>query len=280
MTDTANKTSQAFYEDARSLLEEGNDDSLPRYKDLSGANIFITGGGSGIGAYFVAALSIQGANVGFVSLSADNANNLCDRVAARCDGRRPIYYPCDIRDIPALKQCMDDFQDCYGAIDVLINNAARDTRHDVRSYSVDEWDDALNTNLRPHFFTAQFVVEQMRKQGRGSIINVGSNSAILGLSGYPAYVASKAAIQGLTRALARELGPDGIRVNSLIPGWVMTERQKQLWVTPEALQACMDQQSLKATISGVDVARAALFLASNASSMITGQSLIVDGGRA
>jgi NAD(P)-dependent dehydrogenase (short-subunit alcohol dehydrogenase family) len=120
----------------------------------------------------------------------------------------------------------------------------------------------------------------MRKQGRGSIINVGSNSAILGLSGYPAYVASKAAIQGLTRALARELGPDGIRVNSLIPGWVMTERQKQLWVTPEALQACMDQQSLKATISGVDVAQAALFLASNASSMITGQSLIVDGGRA
>ena len=264
--------------DAHDLLEQDVD--LAVYKDLQGVNVFITGGGSGIGAYLVAAFSLQGANVGFVSLNDKTAHSLCDRVAARCKGRQPHYYPCDIRDIVALKHSIDSFQAQFGAIGVLINNAARDTRHDVETYTVEEWDDALNTNLRPHFFTTQSVAGWMRCSGGGSIINVGSNCSLLGLAGYPAYVASKAAIHGLTRALARELGSAGIRVNSLIPGWVMTERQRLLWVNEESLQACIDAQSLKSTISGIDIAQAALFLGSRASSMMTGQALVVDGGRA
>ncbi|MEX0300527.1 MAG: SDR family NAD(P)-dependent oxidoreductase [Kordiimonas sp.] len=255
-----------------------NQTLFPAYKDLAGCNVFITGGGSGIGAYFVAAFAMQGAQVGFVSLSEDPAHALCDNVE-EVTGIRPKFYPCDIRDVTKLKDSVEAFQNSHGAIKVIVNNAARDTRHDITSYDVAEWDDAMNTNLRPHYFSIQAAIEGMRNLGGGSIINVGSNSANLGLAGYPAYVASKAGIVGLTKALARELGPDNIRVNALIPGWVMTERQKKLWVTPEALQECLDQQSLKKTISGEDVAQSALFLASTASSMITGQSLNIDGGR-
>jgi NAD(P)-dependent dehydrogenase (short-subunit alcohol dehydrogenase family) len=136
----------------------------------------------------------------------------------------------------------------------------------------------MNTNLRPHFFTAQACLADMKEHG-GSIINLGSNSAILGLAGYASYVTAKAGIIGLTKALARELGPHEIRVNALIPGWVLTDRQRELWATPEAVEECLAQQSLKRTISEEDVSNSALFLASDASAMITGQSLIIDGGR-
>ena len=269
-------TKQPIY-DADALLNGSSDTEFPVYKDLAGKKVFITGGGSGIGAYFVVAFALQGAEVGFVSLREDPAIQLCDRVERLCS-KRPQFFPCDIRDIEALQTAVSDFQG-DGAIDVLINNAARDDRHTVTSYDTAQWDDTINTNLRPHYFTAQSVVAGMRANGMGSIINVGSNCANLGLAGYPAYVASRAAVVGLTKALARELGSDNIRVNALIPGWVMTERQKALWVTPQALQECLDQQALKTTISGEDCAQSALFLASSASAMITGQSLIVDGGR-
>lgn len=252
--------------------------SLSRYIDLKGANVFITGGGSGIGAAFVKAFIQQGANVSFVSLDSDNAEKLCDEVAAEF-GSRPFFQVCDITNINHLKICITKAEEKVGGTDVLINNAARDTRHQLEEFTPEQWDESLNTNLRPHFFTAQAVAAAMKRKGRGSIINVGSNSALLGLSGYPAYVTAKAGIIGLTKALARELGPDNIRVNALIPGWVMTERQKRLWVTPEALEECLSQQCLKTTISEQDVANSALFLASTASLMITGQSLIVDGGR-
>lgn len=264
--------------DAENLLLGKSEVEFPVYGDLKGNNVFITGGGSGIGAYFVTAFAMQGAKVGFVSLSEEPGHLLCDRVE-RLTGNRPSFYPTDIRDIAALEASMKAFQRDYGAIDKLINNAARDTRHTVDSLSPDDWDDAMNTNLRPYFFTVQYAAQGMKENGGGSIINVGSNSALLGLAGYPAYVTAKSAIIGLTKALARELGSDGIRANALIPGWVMTERQKKLWVTPEALQECLDEQALKSTISGEDVAQSALFLASNASAMITGQSLIIDGGR-
>jgi NAD(P)-dependent dehydrogenase (short-subunit alcohol dehydrogenase family) len=248
------------------------------YTDLKDAAIFITGGGSGIGAAFVEAFIKQGAKVAFVSLDSDDAEQLCDAIETR-HGRRPFFQQCDITDIDRLKDCIAAAEDWNGKTDVLINNAARDTRHRLEEFSPDDWDNSLNTNLRPHFFTAQAVAGSMKANNRGSIINVGSNSALLGLGGYPAYVAAKAGIIGLTKALARELGPNNIRVNCLIPGWVMTERQKRLWVTPEALQECLDQQCLKTTISEDDVANSALFLASMASAMITGQSLIIDGGR-
>lgn len=248
------------------------------YTDLVGSTVFITGGGSGIGASFVSAFSSQNANVGFVSLSTDPAEALCDKVEAET-GKRPLYIQCDIRDVDALKAAVEQTRTKFGRpITTLINNAARDDRHDLENYSVDEWDNAMNTNLRPHFFTAQACLDDMKKAG-GSIINLGSNSAILGLAGYASYVTAKAGITGLTKALARELGVHNIRVNALIPGWVMTERQKNLWATPEAIEECLSQQSLKQTITEEDVSHAALFLASKASAMITGQSLIVDGGR-
>ncbi|OQW80580.1 MAG: hypothetical protein BVN32_00460 [Proteobacteria bacterium ST_bin14] len=249
-----------------------------RYADLASSRVFISGGGSGIGAYLVHAFAAVGAEVGFVSLSEAGGEALVDAIAAQL-GKRPWFRACDIRDVTALQAAITDFSDDFGAVDCLINNAARDDRHTIDALSVEAWDDSLATNLRPHFFTAQAVVGGMRERGHGAIINVGSNSSYLGLSGYPAYVTAKAAIIGLTRSLARELGPDQIRVNALIPGWVVTERQKSLWMTSDAVQECIDAQSLKTLITGCDVAESALFLASRASSMITGQALIIDGGR-
>jgi NAD(P)-dependent dehydrogenase (short-subunit alcohol dehydrogenase family) len=250
-----------------------------RYPDLDGRHVFITGGGSGIGAYFVHAFASQGAQVSFVSLHADAGEALCAAVAAT-GAPRPVFTACDIRDAGALQAVIAARTAAAGPVSVLINNAARDQRHTVETLDVAEWDDLMATNLRPQFFAIQSVVTAMKAAGEGSILNVGSNSANLGLAGYPAYVTAKAAITGLTKALARELGPHGIRVNALVPGWVMTAKQKALWVTPEGLAECLAQQSLKRTIDGEDVAEAALFLASRAAGMITGQALLVDGGRA
>lgn len=260
-------------------VEGATDRAYASYADLRGRHVFITGGSSGIGAYFVDAFVAQGAQVSFVSLADTPGRALCDAIEAR-RGVRPRFEVCDLRDVSALEAVLRQLLDQVGPVSVLINNAARDDRHTLESLGAAEWDDSLNTNLRPYFFTAKAVAGAMRTAGTGSIINVGSNSANLGLAGYPAYVAAKAGILGLTKALARELGPDGIRVNALIPGWVMTERQRALWATPEAVAECMAQQSLKRTVQGGDVADAALFLASEAAAMVTGQSLIVDGGRA
>ena len=252
--------------------------SVSNYKDLPSAHVFITGGGSGIGADFVRAFTEQGARVSFVSLTPEPAEALCDKLEEQFSVR-PFYQQCDINQVDHLQACIKLAREKYGDVHVLINNAARDTRHTLDSLTPDAWDESLNTNLRPHFFTAQAVVDSMRSQGGGSIINVGSNSSLLGLSGFPAYVAAKAAIIGLSKALARELGPDNIRVNTLIPGWVLTERQKRLWVTPEGLQECLDQQCLKHTVAEQDVSNLALFLASKASALITGQAIVIDGGR-
>jgi galactose dehydrogenase len=264
--------------DADDLPEGISEHVYVSYPDLAGGSVFITGGGSGIGAYFVDAFARQGAQVGFVSLTSRGSERLCAAVERRT-GRRPFHRAVDVRDIRALQGALADFVAAAGVPSVLINNAARDDRHSVAELTVERWDDSLNTNLRPYFFTARQLAPEMAAAGGGVIINIGSNSANLGLAGYPVYVTAKAAITGLTRALARELGPQAIRVNALIPGWVMTARQKALWVTPEKLQECLDQQSLKSTISGEHIAEAALFLASRAAAMITGQSLIVDGGR-
>ncbi len=258
--------------------EEGWQD-LPKLPDLAGKTVFITGGGSGIGAFFTAAFALQGANVGFVSLPDGFSEKLCDNVENKT-GCRPMAIEADIRDVDALRGAISRVRDKFGAIGVLINNAARDSRHTIEDWSVDEWDDSIATNLRPQFFAAQSVVGDMKRAGCGAIINVGSNSFNLGLGGYPAYVAAKAGIVGITRALARDLGPDGIRVNALVPGWVMTARQKRLWVNDADLQGCLDQQSLKRSLTGWDMAGPALFLASSMSAQMTGQEMLVDGGRA
>lgn len=268
-------------EQARRLasVEGVTDKRYASHADLRGLHVFISGGGSGIGAYFVDAFAAQGARVSFISLSSETGRQLCDAVERR-RGVRPRFEACDVRDLAALESVMVRFADGEGPVRVLINNAARDDRHTLDELDLSAWDDSINTNLRPYFFTAKTAATAMRAAGAGSIINVGSNCANLGLAGYPAYVAAKAGIVGLTKALARELGPHGIRVNALIPGWVMTQRQRTLWATPEAIAECLAQQSLKRTVDGSDIAAAALFLASEAAAMVTGQSLIVDGGRA
>lgn len=249
-----------------------------KYNDLKDKNILITGGGSGIGASFVKNFCQQGAKVAFISIDSESSTKLCNDIETS-SGYKPVFIDCDITDTTQLKTAIHTITQNIGNIDVLINNAANDNRHQLDQLSVEEWDALMNVNLRPHFFTAQAIAKGMKQAKQGSIINIGSNSSLLGLSGYPAYVAAKAGIIGLSKALARELGASGIRVNTLIPGWVMTERQKQLWATPEAVEACLEQQCLKSTIVEQDIANAGLFLASSASKMMTGQTLIVDGGR-
>jgi len=212
-------------------------------------------------------------------LSGNQSEKFCDDVEAKTHNR-PLGIQADIRDIKALQTAIACVRDRFSAIDILINNAARDTRHDVENWSTDDWDDSIATNLRPLFFAVQSVVGDMEAAGRGAIINVGSNSFNLGLAGFSNYVTAKGGIVGMTRALARELGPAGIRVNTLSPGWVLTERQKRLWANDRDLKNCLDQQSLKQPLNGWDMAGPALFLASSMSSQMTGQEILVDGGRA
>lgn len=248
------------------------------YPDLADSCVFITGGASGIGRALVIAFQQQGAKVAFIDCQQQLAEQLCLELSAG-PNPAPFFQHCDVQDIEALQHCIAVVVKQLGSIKVLINNAGSDQRHHFDQLKPADWEQSLNINLRPHFFTAQAVAQLMRQQQTGSIINLSSNSAMLGLTGYPAYVAAKAGILGLSKALARELGPYGIRVNSLVPGWVMTEKQQQMWATEQAVAECLSQQALKQTITEQDIAAAALFLASDASRMITGQALVVDGGR-
>ncbi|MEM9059648.1 MAG: SDR family oxidoreductase [Pseudomonadota bacterium] len=244
------------------------------FHDLAGQSVFITGGGSGIGAALTEGFLAQGAKVAFVQRS--DASGFVERMAEK--HARPVFFPCDITDIAALQQAMAEAAAAHGDISVLVNNAANDARHSLADYSAEDWDQGMAINLRPHFFTAQAVAPGMKAAGGGAIINFSSISYMVGNAGYPAYAASKAAVTGLTRSLARELGPDGIRVNALMPGWVLTEKQMQMWATPEGLSAHMDRQCLKEHLAPQDIVDATLFLASKASRMMTGQALVVDGG--
>ena len=245
------------------------------FHDLRDTVVFITGGGSGIGAALTEGFLQQGAKVGFVQRS--DASSFVEEMAAKYPNA-PLFVQCDISDVDALKAAIAQVEAALGTISVLVNNAANDARHTLSDYSVDEWDRGMAVNLRPHFFTAQAVFEGMRAAGGGSIINYSSISYMMGNAGYPAYATSKAAITGLTRSLARELGPDNIRVNALMPGWVLTDKQLEMWATPEDLAAHLEKQCLKEHLQPQDVVDATLFLASQTSRMITGQALVVDGG--
>jgi len=245
------------------------------FHDLKDASVFITGGGSGIGAALTRGFLAQGAKVAFVQRS--DASEFVADCAAEL-GRAPLFITCDITDARALHSALDQAASAHGPITVLVNNAANDARHSLADLSTDQWDQGMNVNLRPHFITAQCVAPGMKTAGGGAIINFSSIAYMMGNSGYPAYVAAKAAITGLTRALARELGPDNIRVNALMPGWVLTDRQMELWASKEALAAHMDRQCLKQHLVADDIVDGVLYLASQASRMMTGQALVIDGG--
>ena len=245
------------------------------FRDLKGKHVFITGGGSGIGAYLTAGFLAQGAKVSFVQRS-DGQEFVEEMKAAH--GNAPLFIKCDLTDVDAIKAAMSDAQKSFGDIDVLVNNAGNDVRHNLGDMSVEDWDFNHAVNLRPYFFTAQFVAPFMAKNGGGSIINYSSASYMMGNSGYPAYVAANAAITGLTRALARELGPQNIRVNAIVPGWVLTQKQLDQWASPEDLASHLDKQCLKEHLAPEDMIGGTLFLASNASKMMTSQVIVIDGG--
>lgn len=245
------------------------------FKDLENASVFITGGGSGIGATITEGFLAQGAKVAFVQRS--DCDEFLDEVSSKYK-HKPLFIKCDVTDTRALQKAIAQADDTYSGINVLINNAANDARHNLDEMTTKEWDQTINVNLRPHFFTAQAVAPIMRNQGGGSIINFSSASYMMGNVGYPAYVASKAGITGLTRSLARELGPDGIRVNTLIPGWVLTERQLKLWANEADLASHLEKQCIKEHLVPIDLIDSTLFLASDASRMMTGQALVIDGG--
>lgn len=247
------------------------------YPSLKDRVVFITGGGSGIGESLVRHFSAQGANVTFVDLAEDASRALVKSVEA--DGHRaPDFIPCDLRDIEKLQAAIRATQEKHGAIRVLLNNAGNDDRHRTEDVTVAYWDDRMAVNQRHQFFAAQAVRPMMRDAGGGSIINFGSITWMVGDGDCPAYVTAKAAITGLTRALAREFGPERIRVNCMIPGWVMTERQVRLWLTPEGERQIADRQCLQDRLQPSDIARMALFLAADDSRMCTSQNFIVDGG--
>lgn len=245
------------------------------FHDLKGKSVFITGGGSGIGAFLTEGFLAQGAKVAFVQRSDSRA--FCDDMEEK-HGNRPLFIACDITDIEALKSALVQAANVHGAIDVLVNNAANDKRHETGDVTEEFYDWMMAINLKAYFFACQAVMPGMQAKGGGSIINFSSISYMMGNAGYPLYTSANSGINGMTRSLAREFGPDRIRVNAIAPGWVLTDKQKEMWVTPETLEAHLSRQCLKETLAPEDIVGATLFLASDASKMMTGQAMVVDGG--
>lgn len=254
-------------------MSDGERPLAARYPDLAGRTVFVSGGASGIGAAIVRAFATQRCNVAFIDIDDDSAERIADGESIR-------YWRCDVRDIDALRAAIAAAASAFGAIRVLVNNAARDDRHAFDGLTPAYWNDALAVNLNHHLFAAQAVAPQMAAAGGGAIVNLGSVSWMRGRAGLAGYTTAKAAIHGLTRTLARELGERNIRVNCIAPGAIATDRQRALWATPEQERAFVEQQCLKFRLAEDDVARAALFLASEEARAITGQTLVVDGGLA
>ena len=247
------------------------------YPGLAGKTVFITGGGSGIGAAITTGFAGQKTKVAFVDIAEEPSRLLCDRLESET-GTKPVFIACDIRDIKALQAAIEQTRRELGDISVLVNNAANDQRHRVEDVTVELWDERMALNLRPMFFSAQAVLPQMKRLGGGSIINFGSISWMVPQGGFPAYATAKSAAHGLTRTLARDFGPFNIRVNCVVPGWVMTERQLKLWLTPEADKEREKAQCLPARVQPEDLADMVLFLGSDASAKCTAQDFTVDAG--
>ena len=256
---------------------------MPRYAtypSLEDRAIFITGGASGIGENMVRQFSGQGAKVAFVDINDEAADAVVKSCEEKGGKHVPLFHKCDIKDIPALQAAIDKAADAFGSLHVLVNNAANDDRHRWDEVTPDYWDERFATNLRHHFFAIQAAVPHMREAGGGSIINIGSASWMMKEDFFPAYATAKSAVQGLTHTMARTFGPDNIRVNTVLPGWIFTERQLEKWWTPEGEAAAMDAQCLKKRIYPEEFNQIVLFLAADDGGACTAQSYIVDAGRA
>jgi NAD(P)-dependent dehydrogenase (short-subunit alcohol dehydrogenase family) len=230
------------------------------YPSLKNRSVFVSGGGSGIGAAIVQHFAAQGARVAFVDIDEPASNALVEEVAA-AGHARPLFRRCDIRDVKAYQAALDEIAATQGPITVLVNNAARDDRHTLEEVTPEYWDERIAVNLRHAYFAIQAVVPGMKQAGGGSIINFSSISYHIMAANLSVYQTAKAAAIGMTRGLARDLGPHNIRVNSITPGWIMTQRQIDLWLTPEAEQSLMQAQCLKEKLYPPDIARMALWLA-------------------
>jgi len=242
------------------------------YPSLKGKTVLITGGASGIGFELVRGFAAQGANVGFVDLHESNSQALSDTAV------NITHEICDLTNIEALQAALTKLASRLGPAAVLVNNAANDDRHNWQDVTPAYWDERLQTNLRHQFFAIQCVAPGMIAAGGGSIINMGSNSWHETGGGFPAYATSKAAVHGLTRTMARDLGQHRIRVNTVVPGWIMTDRQKDLWATPEALESQRQRQCLPDLIEPIYVARMVIFLASDDAFMCSANNYMVEGG--
>lgn len=245
------------------------------FHDLEGASVFITGGGSGIGASLTEGFLQQGARVAFVQRS--DATGFCDAME-KAYGQRPLFIACDITDVAALKAAMAQAAEAHGTITCLVNNAANDKRHDTLEVDEEFFDWSIGINFKAYFFACQAVIPGMQAAGGGSIINFSSVSYMMGNGAYPLYTGANAGITGMTRSIARDYGKDGIRANALMPGWVLTEKQLELWADPDALAKHLDRQCLPEHLKADDIVGATLFLASNVSRMMTAQAMVVDGG--
>ncbi|MEM1237252.1 MAG: SDR family oxidoreductase [Pseudomonadota bacterium] len=248
---------------------------IASYSDLKDASVYITGGGSGIGASLTDGFLSQGAKVAFIGRS--DATEFCDEMEEK-HGVRPLFMQGDITGTAGLKASMNQAAAAHGPIKILVNNAANDKRHTTAEVDEEFWDWMIAINLKAYFFACQHAAPMMAGQGGGSIINFSSISYMMGNAGYPLYTASNSGINGMTRSLAREFGPDRVRVNALAPGWVLTQKQKDMWVTEEGLAAHLERQCLKDPLDPDDIIGGTLFLASEASKAMTGQALVIDGG--
>ncbi|WP_428667278.1 SDR family NAD(P)-dependent oxidoreductase [Reyranella sp.] len=242
------------------------------YPSLKGRIVFVSGGGSGIGASIVEHFAAQGAKVGFVDINEPASKEIAGKTGA-------LFLKCDIRDVKAYQAAIGEVAGKLGTITVLVNNAAHDERHKLEDVTPEFWDDRIAVNLRHAFFAIQTVVPGMKQAGGGSIINFSSISYHTMTANLSVYQAAKAATIGMTRGLARDLGVHRIRLNAITPGWIMTQRQIDLWLTPEAEADLMKAQVLKEKVYPADIARMALFLASDDSRLISAQNFVVDGGR-
>ena len=249
--------------------------STPIYPDLKDRAVFITGGGSGIGAALTEGFLRQGDRVAFVGRS--DASAFVDEMEA-ATGNRPLFIRCDITDTDALRDAVAQAEAAQGAARVLVNNAANDQRHKSLDVTPEFFDWSIAINLKAYFFAVQAVVPGMQAAGGGSIVNFSSTSYMMGNAGYAVYTTANSGINGMTRSLAREFGPDGIRVNAFAPGWVITQKQREMWMTPEGLARHIDRQCLKEMLLPDDMVGGVLFLASDSSRMMTGQALVIDGG--
>ena len=249
---------------------------MARYPSLAGRTVFVTGGSSGIGADIVVAFARQGAKVGFTGRNVEAAAKVV--ADAKAVGPEPLFMKSDAANVDALRAAIAQTATTFGAIGVLINNVANDERHDIAAVTEADFDWRVAINLKPAFFAAQAVIDGMKRLGGGAIVNVGSVSWKIKGGGYPVYATCKSAMVGLTRSLARDLGKDNIRINTLSAGWIMTEKQLKMWVDEAGERAMDENQCRPGRIVGADVAQLALYLAAEDSRMVTAQDFTIDAG--